>query len=412
MADARRRARGLRASRRRPAGARRPQLVGGRGHGDVVDGRSVRVGHRDQRLRRVRRRGDGGAGLAEAGRRRRASDRGARPAADRAGVRRRDVRHRSGDRSHRPPGRQRRPRRARAAGERRGRRLPLRARPVERARFSSSRPTTARRSESADLRRLVELSAKVASVFGGPQDVEWAIDDDKQLWLLQSRPVTTEIRGVPRGPIYGPGPVAETFPSPAHRARARSLGSPAARSGARSGGAGRLGHRGATSPASEVVVCVDGHVAIDLRLAGEIKPKLTLLSTPEPDPRRPPPAGRVEGRAAPVGAAPPGRAPPRPHGRRSRGGSGAAELDEPAADRAAAPQPGHPAGAPRPRDPHRHAHRHRRQPDDGRLGGAAGAGRGAPGRPRRQGDPRSEPGRPRAHRAAGGPGARCCPKRR
>ena len=66
----------------------------------------------------------------------------------------------------------------------------------------------------ADLRRLVALSDQVASVFGGPQDVEWAIAADTQLWLLQSRPVTTEIRGVPRGPVYGPGPVAETFPEP------------------------------------------------------------------------------------------------------------------------------------------------------------------------------------------------------
>ncbi|HEY5876549.1 MAG TPA: PEP/pyruvate-binding domain-containing protein, partial [Ilumatobacteraceae bacterium] len=66
----------------------------------------------------------------------------------------------------------------------------------------------------ADLRRLVELSAKVADVYGGPQDVEWAIDTDTRVWLLQSRPVTTEIRGVPSGPIYGPGPVAETFPFP------------------------------------------------------------------------------------------------------------------------------------------------------------------------------------------------------
>src|SRR5262249_57575092 len=68
--------------------------------------------------------------------------------------------------------------------------------------------------DRADLRKLVTLSERVASVFGGPQDVEWAINPDGQLWLLQSRPVTTEIRGVPRGPIYGPGPVAETFPSP------------------------------------------------------------------------------------------------------------------------------------------------------------------------------------------------------
>src|SRR5918995_730787 len=67
---------------------------------------------------------------------------------------------------------------------------------------------------AADLRQLVALSAEANAVYGGPQDIEWAIADDKQVWLLQSRPVTSEIRGVPRGPVFGPGPVAETFPAP------------------------------------------------------------------------------------------------------------------------------------------------------------------------------------------------------
>ncbi len=95
-----------------------PELVGGGGHGHLVDGGSVRVGHRHQRLRRVRDSSDCGAGLAAASRGGRASDRRSRPAADRAGLRRRHVRRRSGDRSHRPAGGQRRARRARAAGER------------------------------------------------------------------------------------------------------------------------------------------------------------------------------------------------------------------------------------------------------------------------------------------------------
>ena len=59
-----------------------------------------------------------------------------------------------------------------------------------------------------------KLSHDVMKVFGGPQDTEWAIHTDGKLLLFQSRPITTEIRGVPRGPIYGPGPVAETFPEP------------------------------------------------------------------------------------------------------------------------------------------------------------------------------------------------------
>ena len=65
-----------------------------------------------------------------------------------------------------------------------------------------------------DLRRLVALSTSVAAVFGGPQDVEWAIAQDGKLWLLQSRPSPprSAVRRV--GPIYGPGPVAETFPEP------------------------------------------------------------------------------------------------------------------------------------------------------------------------------------------------------
>jgi rifampicin phosphotransferase len=136
---------------------------------------------------------------------------------------------------------------------------------------------------SADLRRLVELSAKVASVFGGPQDVEWAIATDKQVWLLQSRPVTTEIRGVPRGPIYGPGPVAETFPSPLTELEV-DLWVPPLREAVREAVVLAGSATEAEVAGSEVVVCVDGHVAIDLRLAGEIKQKLTILHRLNPIP--------------------------------------------------------------------------------------------------------------------------------
>jgi phosphohistidine swiveling domain-containing protein len=137
--------------------------------------------------------------------------------------------------------------------------------------------------EPADLRRLVDLSAKVATVYGGPQDVEWAIASDKQAWLLQSRPVTTEIRGVPRGPIYGPGPVAETFPFPLTELEV-DLWVPPLREAVREAVvlAGSATEKQVAE--SEVVVCVDGHVAIDLRLAGEIKPKMTILHRLNPIP--------------------------------------------------------------------------------------------------------------------------------
>ena len=62
---------------------------------------------------------------------------------------------------------------------------------------------------------LVRLARKAAATFGGPQDIEWAIDDTGHFVMLQSRPITAigdEARAV--GPVLGPGPVAETFGQP------------------------------------------------------------------------------------------------------------------------------------------------------------------------------------------------------
>ncbi|MEU7765543.1 phosphoenolpyruvate synthase [Nocardia sp. NPDC049190] len=49
----------------------------------------------------------------------------------------------------------------------------------------------------AEIADVVALGRTVAASLGAPQDIEWAIDDDG-LWVLQSRPITTEI-GVPDG---------------------------------------------------------------------------------------------------------------------------------------------------------------------------------------------------------------------
>ncbi|HYZ98330.1 MAG TPA: PEP/pyruvate-binding domain-containing protein [Acidimicrobiales bacterium] len=65
----------------------------------------------------------------------------------------------------------------------------------------------------ADLRRLARLAARAEAAFGGPQDIEWAVNGDATLWLLQSRPITTPT-GRPTGPVLGAGPLAETFPEP------------------------------------------------------------------------------------------------------------------------------------------------------------------------------------------------------
>ncbi|HUP75754.1 MAG TPA: PEP/pyruvate-binding domain-containing protein [Acidimicrobiales bacterium] len=62
-----------------------------------------------------------------------------------------------------------------------------------------------------DRRALAKLARDATRLFGMPQDIEWAIDKADRLWLLQSRPITTAI-GPARGPVYGPGPLAETFP--------------------------------------------------------------------------------------------------------------------------------------------------------------------------------------------------------
>lgn len=132
-----------------------------------------------------------------------------------------------------------------------------------------------------DLRRLVALSNDVARAFGGPQDVEWAIERDGPLRLLQSRPVTTEVRGVPQGPIYGPGPVAETFPEPLAELE-NDLWVPPLRDAVREA----VSLAGMATPkelgASQVIVNVAGHVAIDLRLAGEIKPKHSAMQKMNP----------------------------------------------------------------------------------------------------------------------------------
>jgi pyruvate,water dikinase len=133
------------------------------------------------------------------------------------------------------------------------------------------------------LRRLVALSQSVAGVFGGPQDVEWAIADDDTVWLLQSRPITTEVRGAPHGPIYGPGPVAETFPEPLMELE-NDLWIPPLRDAVREAVTLTGAATQARIDASEIVVSVDGHVAIDLALAGEIQPKRGLLHALNPIP--------------------------------------------------------------------------------------------------------------------------------
>ena len=86
--------------------------------------------------------------------------------------------------------------------------------------------------------------------------------------------------GAPRGPIYGPGPVAETFPEPLTELECDLWVPPLARPSAAVLLAGTATRKEVES--SEVVVAIDGHVAIDLRLAGEIPPRRTLVQRLDP----------------------------------------------------------------------------------------------------------------------------------
>lgn len=115
-------------------------------------------------------------------------------------------------------------------------------------------------------RALAGLAARTAQLFGGPQDIEWALDTDGNLWLLQARPVTA-VAGAVEGPVLGPGPIAETLPDALSPLEA-DLWVPPLRSAIRhalaitgSASARRL----ASSP---VVTTVAGRVVADLELLG------------------------------------------------------------------------------------------------------------------------------------------------
>lgn len=42
-----------------------------------------------------------------------------------------------------------------------------------------------------NIKNLVGLGKKIENHYGSPQDIEWAIDEEGKIWILQSRPITT-----------------------------------------------------------------------------------------------------------------------------------------------------------------------------------------------------------------------------
>jgi pyruvate,water dikinase len=135
------------------------------------------------------------------------------------------------------------------------------------------------------LRALVALAQRAGEVFGGPQDIEWALLDGEVV-LLQSRPITAASAPVDeRSPVFGPGPVAETFPAPLAPLEVDLWVEPlrdAIREVLRLTAAAPR-RRIESSP---IVVTIDGRVAVDLELLGDegVAKKRSFLSKLDPRP--------------------------------------------------------------------------------------------------------------------------------
>lgn len=141
---------------------------------------------------------------------------------------------------------------------------------------------------------LARLAGRAAHAFGGPQDMEFGFDSGGALYLFQSRPVTAVAAAVgARGPRFGPGPVAETFPDPLSRLETAMWVGPLRQAVALTlgitGTAGRL--RIARSP---VIVTPGGRVAVDLDLLeGDTGGRRWCRLDPRPSLRRLSAAWRV-----------------------------------------------------------------------------------------------------------------------
>jgi phosphohistidine swiveling domain-containing protein len=135
---------------------------------------------------------------------------------------------------------------------------------------------------SLALRTLARMAKRAARAFGGPQDIEWAIDDDGTVWLLQSRPITTAT-GKATGPVLGAGPLAETFPDPLGPLEADLWLAPM-REGLEHG----LGLTGTVSARalrrSPVARQIDGWAVADLEALGTVPPRHRILRKIDPRP--------------------------------------------------------------------------------------------------------------------------------
>ena len=155
-------------------------------------------------------------------------------------------------------------------------------------------------------RQLVGLARRTAQTFGGPQDIEWAIDAGGTHRAAAEPPDHRRRRRGSGRPARcsGPGPVAETFGLPLRPLEVDLWVDPM-RDGVREA----LRITGARSPRqlrrSPAVVTVGGRVAADLDLLGLVPRRRSLWSRINPRPPGPASEGCMAGRAAarrPAGA--------------------------------------------------------------------------------------------------------------
>jgi pyruvate,water dikinase len=64
-----------------------------------------------------------------------------------------------------------------------------------------------------DITKLVSEGMRLEQDFGKALDIEWAIDNNGKLWLLQARPITTPVKSTPQT-VWTNANIAENFPEP------------------------------------------------------------------------------------------------------------------------------------------------------------------------------------------------------
>ncbi len=65
------------------------------------------------------------------------------------------------------------------------------------------------------LATLTRLALDIEQTFGAPQDIEWTIDGGGKLWIVQSRPITAQVRGSAGPQVqWSNANVNENFPQP------------------------------------------------------------------------------------------------------------------------------------------------------------------------------------------------------